>query len=242
VDVSRISELDFIKDRGKEIVIGALTSHDSLMKSAVLQDANPALVTAAASVGCNQTRQRGTLGGNIANASPAADTVPPLIIFDTSVQLLQNGKKRSLALTEFSVGPGQTQLRANEFIQSISFQKLRGAWGAAFHKMGKRNGMAIAVVSAAAAVRLNDAGAISEVRIALGSVAPTVVRSPRAEAKLQGQMPSQTLIQGAAQEIVKDISPITDVRSTADYRKHAAAVLTERALQQAIVQAQRKIS
>lgn len=242
VDVSRLDELDFIAERGDEVVIGALTTHNTLMKSALVQAVNPALTAAAASVGCNQTRQRGTLGGNIANASPAADTVPPLMVFDAQVHLRRNDVQRVFPLTEFFVGPGKTKLEPGEFIQSISFQKLSAAWGAAFQKMGKRNGMAIAVVSAAAAVVLDETGAVSDVRIALGSVAPTVVRSPRAEAKLWGQVPGQTLIHEAALETAQDISPITDIRSTSEYRQHAAAVLTERALQQAIAQARRKLS
>lgn len=242
VDVSRIAELDFIEECGDEIIIGALTTHDAILKSTLLQEFNPALVAAAASVGCSQTRQRGTLGGNIANASPAADTAPPLLVHDAQVQLRKNGDQHKLPLAEFFVGPGKTKLEPGEFIQSISFKKLSGAWGAAFQKMGKRNGMAIAVVSAAASVRLDKAGSVSDVRIALGSVAPTVVRSLQAEAKLRGQVPGQTLIQGAARAVAQDISPIKDVRSTAEYRQHAAAVLTERALQQAIAQAQRKLS
>lgn len=237
VDASRIGELNFIAEQDDEIVIGALATHDALMHSPLLQSTNPALVAAAASVGCNQTRQRGTLGGNIANASPAADTVPPLLVFDAQLRVVSKNAERYIALRDFFTGPGLTKLEQGEIIHSISFAPFNGAWGAAFQKMGKRNGMAIAVVSAAAALVLNDDGTISDVRIALGSVAPTVVRSPQAESRLRGQVPSQTLIKEAAQACSGDISPINDVRSTAEYRQHAAAILTERALKQALDQA-----
>ncbi len=237
VDVSKIGELSFIEERAGEIVIGALTTHAELMNSEVLRSANPALVDAAASVGCNQTRQRGTLGGNLANASPAADTVPPLLVFDAQVRLVSSDSERTLPLIDFFVGPGKTRLGPAEVIHTVSFPRLTGAWGAAFQKIGKRSGMAIAVVSAAAAVVLDETGKVSDARLALGSVAPTVVRSPKAESILQGQQPTPKLIKAAAQASAGDISPISDVRSTAEYRRHAATVLAERAFQQAVDQA-----
>ena len=242
VDVSELHELRFIEEQAGEIHIGALTTHDDLINSSLLQSTNPALVEAAASVGCNQTRQRGTLGGNIANASPAADTVPALLVFDAEVLLVSSDTSRRISLANFFIAPGKTQLGPGEFIHSIAFRPLPGAWGAAFQKMGKRNGMAIAVVSAAATIVLDEAGRISDVGIALGSVAPTVVRSPKAESMLRGQKPTPTLIKAAAQASTDDISPITDVRSTSEYRQHAAAVLTERALQQAVDQATRRLA
>jgi len=242
VDASRVAELSFIDEQDGQVAIGALTTHDQLMHSELLHAVNPALVQAAASVGCNQTRQRGTLGGNLANASPAADTVPPLMVFDARVRLVSAGAERTLPLTDFFVEPGKTQMQSTEVIHSILFQALTGAWGSAFHKMGKRNGLAIAVVSAAAALHLDDTGTITDARLALGSVAPTVVRSPKAESILQGQQPTPTSIKDAAQACAADISPISDVRSTAEYRNHAAVVLAERALNQALDQARRPLA
>ena len=242
VDASRVAELNFLEKRDDEIAIGALTTHDQVMRSDLLMAANPALVQAAASVGCNQTRQRGTLGGNLANASPAADCVPPLSVFNARLRLLAKDGERILPLADFFSGPGKTQLKSTEIIHSILFKPLDGAWGAAFQKMGKRSGMAIAVVSAAAALTLDETGTITDARIALGSVAPTVVRSPKAEAMLKGQQPTPTSIKEAAQACSADISPISDVRSSAEYRGHAATVLVERAIQQALDQARRKLA
>ena len=242
VDASNIFDLSFIEEVDDQIAIGALTTHQEIVNSQLLQSANPALVAAAESIGCRQTRNRGTLGGNIANASPAADTIPPLLAFDARIQLLRKGGERSVPLEEFLVGPGETSLESGELIHSITFSRLSGAWGAAFQKMGKRKGMAIAVVSVAVVVVLNPKGMVQDARIALGSVAPTVVRSPRAEEKLIGTEAGLGAIQDAANAVVEDISPISDVRSTAEYRQHAARVLTHRALEEAIEQAKERLS
>ena len=241
VDASDIPELSFIEEVDDQIAIGALTTHQEIMNSALLGAVNPALVAAAASVGSNATRNRGTLGGNIANASPAADTIPPLLAFDAQVQLMRKGDERSVPLKEFLVGPGKTSLEAGELIHSITFSRLSEAWGVAFQKMGKRKGMAIAVVSVATAVVLDASGLVQDVRIALGSVAPTVVRSSMVEKKLIGTEANSKAIQDAANAVIDDISPIGDVRSTAEYRGHAAQVLTRRVLEEAIEQAKGRL-
>jgi CO/xanthine dehydrogenase FAD-binding subunit len=238
VDASRIVDLGFIEAVDDQIAIGATTTHQEVADSALIQSANPALASAAASVGCSQTRHRGTLGGNIANASPAADTIPPLLAFDAQVRLLRVDGERSMPLHEFLVGPGETKLAPGELIHSVTFSRLSGSWGAAYQKVGKRNGMAISVVGVAAAVVLDSASVVQDVRVALGSVAPTVVRSPRAERMLIGREASPGAVEDAADAAVADISPISDVRSTAEYRLHAARVLTRRVLLQAIEQAQ----
>ncbi len=242
VDLSRVDDLKFIHQEDGVIMIGACVTHQEIAESALLASVNPALVTASASVGCVQTRNRGTLGGNIANASPAADAVPALFVYDAQVHAHSSSGTREIPIVEFSDGPGNTVLGNDEFIHHISFSRLSGAWGSAFQKMGKRNGMAIAVVSAATAIVLDESGTISDAKIALGSVAPTVVRSPKAESILIGQEPTPELVKKAAGACAADISPISDVRSTADYRRHAAVVLAGRAIQQAVDQAQRRLA
>jgi carbon-monoxide dehydrogenase medium subunit len=242
VDASDVSELSFIEKVDDQISIGALTTHQEIVNSSLLQSEIPALVTAAESVGCIQTRHRGTLGGNIANASPAADTVPPLMAFDAKVQLLRKEGERSVPLNEFLVGPGETSLEAGELIHRITFSRLSGTWGAAFQKMGKRKGMTIAVVSVAVAVVLGSSGIVQDAKIALGSVATTVIRSPGAEKRLIGTEAGSGVIQDAANAVIEDISPITDVRSTAQYRGCASQVLTRRALEEAVKQAKGRLS
>jgi CO/xanthine dehydrogenase FAD-binding subunit len=234
IDISDLEDLRGITQDGDWISIGALTTHRQILQAPLLQKHNPALVAAAASIGCDQTRNRGTLGGNIANASPAGDTIPPLLVFDAEVALNGPEVRRTLPLEEFITGPGETRMQTDEFIHSLKFRKLSGAWGAAFEKLGKRSGMAISVANAAAAVVLNSKGRIEHARLALGSVAPVVLRCADAEAFLSGRVPTQETLQEAANLCASGISPISDVRATADYRRYAAVVLARRALQAAV--------
>lgn len=240
VDTSGVRAMRFIEDQGSEIVLGALTTHQEAADSALLRNVNPALVTAAESIGCQQTRSRGTLGGNIANASPAADTLPPLLIFDASLLLQNLESERRVSLEDFLLGPGKTDLRDGEFIHSISFKPLFGLWGCSFIKVGKRSGMAISVVSTAVAVELNHKDRISDVRIALGSVAPTAIRCRKVEEALLDKEPEAALMKQIHDACKEEINPISDIRSTKEYRDHAAAVVIHRALESAVEQARRR--
>ncbi len=237
VDTSGIDEMRFIEDRGSEIVIGSLTTHQELTESTLMQNINPALVTAAGSIGCQQTRSRGTVGGNIANASPAADTLPPLIIFNSSVLLQSLNGERRLTLEKFIKSPGKTDLQEGEFIHSVSFSPLSGAWGAAFIKVGKRSGMAVSIVNAAVAVVLDEEGKIGEIRVALGAVGPTVIRCRKIEEYLLGKAPVPAMMKEIAEACRDEISPISDIRSTEEYRDHAAEVIIHRAFNEAVDQA-----
>ncbi len=233
VDISRLAGLDFIREVDGVIQIGALATHRNVIEAGLLQNLAVSLTEAAASIGCPQTRNRGTLGGNIANASPAADTLPPLLIHDAVVHLGSMHGERTLPLSQFLQGPGKTGLEIGELILYLSLQKLP-CYGSAFVKLGKRNGMAISVASAAVACTLDSEGRFSDVRIALGSVAPTAVRSPHAEQILAGEAPGEDLFAAAQKAVQLDISPIDDVRSSADYRRTAAATLLVEALRLAL--------
>lgn len=240
VDTSGVKAMSFIEDQGSEIVMGALTTHQEAADSALLQNINPALVTAAESIGCQQTRCRGTLGGNIANASPAADTIPPLLIFDATLLIQSLEGERRIPLEKFLLGPGQTELHEGEFIHSISFEPVFGSWGAAFIKVGNRSGMAVSVVNTAVAVVLNDKGKINDIRIALGAVAPTAIRCRKIEKSLLGKNPGPALLKEISTVCQQEISPITDIRSSEQYRDHAAAVIIHRALENAVDLAQER--
>ena len=241
IDISRLGELRFIRAADGEIKIGALTTHADMLDSPLLQQATPALVQAVATIGCPQTRQRGTLGGNLANASPAADTAPPLLTLGAELHLASVGSARSLPLCDFFVGPGQTCLGAGEYIHSITFRHPTGRWGAAFEKLGKRNGMAISLASAAAYLEVGVDGRLQVVRLALGSVAPHPVRSPHAEAVLVGKGPSLDGFRQASQASLEDISPISDVRASSEYRKHVVPVLVRRTLEKALQLAESRL-
>ncbi|MDR3573705.1 MAG: xanthine dehydrogenase family protein subunit M [Anaerolineaceae bacterium] len=234
IDISRLKDLRFIRSVDGQIQIGALTTHNDLAGSPLLQAAAPALVQAAATIGCPQTRQRGTLGGNLANASPAADTAPPLLALDARLRLVHGSHTREVPLCEFFTGPGKTSLLDGEYIERIAFQQPAQFSGSAFYKLGKRSGMAISIVSAAVSLEMDASGIITAARVALGSVAPTPIRSPHAEQVLTGQIASQGLFEQAGQAARQDISPIGDVRAPAEYRAHAAAVVIQRVLDLAV--------
>lgn len=240
IDVSRLSELHFIRLSEERLQIGALTTHAELLASPLIQAVAPALAQAAATIGSPQTRQRGTLGGNLANASPAADTAPPLLVLETQITLAGLHTQRNVDLQDFFVGPGATCLTVGEYIDSVYFPRPTGKWGASFYKLGRRNGMAIAVVSAAAFLELDSQGRLQTARLALGSVAPCPVRCPHAEAVLVGQIPEQTLFQKVGQSVQADIQPIDDLRASAPYRQHAAGIVSERVLNMAWQQAARR--
>jgi CO/xanthine dehydrogenase FAD-binding subunit len=241
IDISRLSELRFICEANGNIEIGALTTHADLVASPLLQQAAPALLQAAATIGCPQTRQRGTLGGNLANASPAADSAPPLLTLAADLRLTSVGSARIIHLRDFFIGPGITCLDAGEYIHSVTFRSPSGRWGAAFEKLGKRNGMAISLASAAAYLEIGTEGQLQIVRLALGSVAPRPVRSPHAEACLVGKDPNPELFQQAGQAALEDISPINDVRASAEYRQHIVPILIRRTLEKALRQAESRL-
>ena len=229
VDISRLSELDFIREVDGQLEIGALSTHSTMVKNLVLMEKAISLVEAAASIGCQQTRNRGTIGGNIANASPAADMLPPLLTYDAVVHIGASEGRRTVLLKEFLLGPGKTALDIGELIESVSFHVLDG-YGLSFLKLGKRNGMSISIASVAAAIAMDENGAICDARIAMGSVAPTAVRCPQAESVLIGNLPSEHLYKQAGEAAAAHISPIDDVRASADYRRATAAGLVGKAL------------
>jgi CO/xanthine dehydrogenase FAD-binding subunit len=241
IDISRLDGLRFIGEAAGQIEIGALTTHAGLVNSALLQTAAPLLAQAAAAVGSPQTRQRGTLGGNLVNASPAADLAPALLALNASVRLVSAQGERNLALADFWLGPGKTILAPGEILHSVSFQRPQGRWGTAFSKLGKRNGMAIAVASVAAYLELDSAGKIRNARLALGSLGPKPMRCPLAEAALTGETGNLDLFARAAQAVQAQITPIDDIRASAAYRKQSCGVLVQRVLQETCQQAMRRL-
>jgi CO/xanthine dehydrogenase FAD-binding subunit len=239
VDISRLP-LDGIRLEQGWLRIGALATHAGLVASGLIQAWAPALAAAAASVGCPQTRRRGTLGGNLANASPAADTAPPLLALEAEAGLNGLQGPRRVPLAAFFLGPGRTCLAPGEYLEEVRLPCPDGRWGAGFQKLGRRNGMAIAVVSAAACLALDNRGRVRAARLALGSVAPCPVRSPHAEALLAGQSPGPELFRQAGLAALADLAPVDDIRASARYRLAAAAVVAARALALAFDQALRR--
>ena len=237
IDLGRLPALRDIRQDGDGLVrVGALTTHAQLEASALLWKRATALAQAARSVGSVQTRQRGTVGGNLAHASPAADVALALLALEAQVTLCSLQGTRQLSLGEFLTGPGQTACRDDELLTEVAFALPGPASGSAFYKLGKRSAMIIAVVGVAAVLVLGD-GLIRDARIALGSVAPTVIRAPQAEALLRNRPPGEALFRQVGEAARQEARPIDDFRASAEYRRRMVAVLTRRALGEAYAQA-----
>lgn len=226
----RLLGLDGIDSSEDGIRIGASSTHTDILESELLAEHCFALIEAAGEIAGPPVRNRGTVGGNLVNASPAADLAPPLLVYDAIVVIAKSKAEREVPLAEFFSGPGKTVLAANEILTEIRIPAVPPTTASNFIKLGKRRAMAIAVVSAAARLTLDKAGKISQARIALGSVAPTPIRAVKAEAGLEGQKPSEKLFSEAGQVASSEASPISDLRASGEYRKKMVAVLTRRAL------------
>ncbi len=222
--------LDEISETNESIHLGALVTHTQTLTSPLLRQAYPALVSACRQVGAPPVRNRGTLAGNLANASPAADSALPLLVYDARVVASRISAERLLPLDEFYLSPGQTQLSSDEFIREIKLPKMPPRTMAVFLKLGNRQAMAIAVASIAVRLSLDETGKVSQARVALGSVAPTPLRAYQAETILQAHPLNETTIRLAAQAARRAACPISDLRASAEYRSKMMEVLTHRAL------------
>ena len=228
IAISRVKSLKAVAASDDGLTIGALATFYDVQQANVIRQRYQALNEAAHSVSGTQIKMMGTIGGNLCNASPAADSAPALLLYDAQVELTGAAGSRRVALADFFTGPGQTVRQANELLTGIILVPPQPAEGSAFLKLG-RVGADIAKVSAA--VRLvRDGQRVAEGRIALGSVAPTPVRARQAEARLAGQPFDLALAEAAAQLAAQEIAPISDVRSTAAYRARVAYVLVRDAL------------
>jgi CO/xanthine dehydrogenase FAD-binding subunit len=216
-----LKELRGIAVGSDSVTIGALTTYADVIADAVLQSEFPLICRAAEQTGGIATQNRGTLGGNIANGSPAADTPPALLVYDAELELLSARGSRRVPYERFHSGYKVMDLRNDEIIRSIRLPRVRGSWIQTYRKVGTRKAQAISKVCFAAAVDL-DGAVIRDVRIACGSVAPTVIRCGASEAALRGQVLVDTLPATASAALAGDIAPIDDIRSTARYRLHVA--------------------
>jgi len=226
VNLANCTELRGIVDGPDEVWIGALTTYTDMRRSTGLQRDYPMLVAAACETGGVATQNRGTIGGNVANASPAADTPPALLAYDASVELVSSSGTRRLPYADFHRGYKKMDLRRGELIARIRLPRRRASdgWRDYYRKVGTRRAQAISKVCFAGAVRM-DGERVQDVRIALGSVAPTVVRATRAEAALRGNALTPAAIAAAEETLVSEIAPIDDIRSTALYRTRVACNL-----------------
>ena len=231
LDIGRIDELRGIERRDRWLWIGSLATHREIAGSDLIRRRGRALAQGAARVGSPQIRQRATIGGNLVNASPAADTVPPLYVLQAEVQISSIEGQRWLAVEDFFQGPGQTALKPDELVTGLRIPPAADdRMVSRYEKFGTRNALSVSVTSVAAAAGLEPDGTLSSIRIALGSVGPTVLRAGEAERLLTGQAAGEELIREAAQAAAGQCCPIDDVRGSAWYRRKLTGALLSRIL------------
>lgn len=230
MNIWNLEELKEIKITDDEIEVGSLVTHTQLEKSAIILNHVPFLAEAASEVGSPQIRNRGTIGGNVANSSPAGDTIPALMVLDAKVKLisLERGE-RVVSINDFFLGPGRNLIKKDELIYSFIFTIPHENYRGKFLKLGLRKALSISTVNGAILVTMKD-GLINECRIALGAVAPTPVRVKLTEEGLKGKKATKEIIENAVNFLSQEISPISDIRGSRQYRLDVAKELVKREL------------
>ena len=233
VDLKKIDRLMAVADNGGSWTIGAATPTSDLTRNGAFSGDLPGLSYAAGLIGSDQIQNRSSLGGNLCNASPAADSVPAMVVNDARAVIAGADGTRTIPVADVVTGPGSTCLGDGEFLVEIEVDKPTANTSDAYLRMIPRTEMDIAVVGAAARVSLDDAGNCTAATIALGAVAPTVVRVPDAETALVGGPISDESLAAVAAAASAACNPIDDKRGTIAYRRQVAGVLAKRAVLQA---------
>lgn len=237
VDLKRLPGLSGIRENSDgSITIGALTTMREIEISPLLTKKYPFLCQSAAEVGSIQIRNRATIGGNMSNATPSADVAPSLIALQATAKIASARSERSVAIEEFFRGPGLNTMDSDEILTEITIPKTSPRLVGDYIKFSPREMMDLAYVGIAVAYTLGEKeNRCSQVRIVLGAVAPTPIRAKKAEAALEGQVLSEDLAEKVGAIATEEARPISDVRSSADYRRAMVGAMTKRALLNATV-------
>jgi len=229
VAIDRLDELAHIESRDRGIRIGAMVTHSQLMIDQMIVSGYTALADAAALVGSPSTRNIGTLGGNVMNASPAMDTGAPLMVLGAVAQLRSARGSRTVELSDLWTGPGQTSAETEELCVAIDLPPRPARSGSAYVRLEYRRAMEIAIVGAAASVTLADDGTILGGAVALSAVAPTIIEVDDAGALMTGHLPdaAAAAVATAASDVAR---PISDLRASDTYRRHTVGVMAARAV------------
>jgi xanthine dehydrogenase FAD-binding subunit len=231
LDISRLDELRYIRKDGSTVHIGALSTYSDIIESSLLNQDCRVLVDASKTIGCLQIQNRATIGGNLANASPAGDTIPPLYALASTVTVQNHAGTRQIPIEQFFLGYRKTDLRSDELITEISFEAVEKPRDATFLKLGLRQAHFISVASVAVWVQWARGGTrVSDIRVTLGAVAPTVIRARKCEEFLRNRTLDDVVIWRAGQIASDESSPITDVRASAQYRRAVIPSLLYKAM------------
>lgn len=233
VDISDLEQLVYISEADGKISIGAATTIAEIASSQLIISNSPILASAARQLGNPLTRNRATIGGNLANASPCADTAPPLLALDAVLQIVgPGGTQREVPLNKFFHGYKFTDLGRGEVLTRIRFPKPNGSSRGSHTKLGLRNAASICVASIAVMLEMK-AKTCQGARIAAGSVAPIPIRAYRVEQRLEGEKIDAKLLDECANLIKEEISPISDIRGSAEYRTYVTAAVLKNNLAKA---------
>ena len=233
VDVSGLKEFLGIEETDEGLRIGSMVTYGEIMENPICLEKTPEVVAASHTVGAVQTRNLGTIGGNLVTCVPSADSAPALMVLDAEVTLVGTNGWRRMPIDDFFVGPRKTILEPHELLAEIWIPKHTLGKPSSFYKFGLRKGQALALVNTAAALELEN-GRIVEPRIALGAVAPTPLRALKAEAFLAGKDASGENLDEAAKIAVTEAKPIDDFRASANYRRQLIHTLTRRVLDRSV--------
>jgi len=234
MDVSKLRELRGIRRDDGHIIVGGGTTIAQLLTHPLIAEHGLPLRQAAAKLGNPLVRNRATVAGNLVNASPAADTAPPLMALSAEVELTSQAGSRRVPLAEFIVGVNKTSIRPDELLTAIRWPTPPAQSAAGFYKIGLRKADACSVINAAAMVAWDEDNRCQQVRIVIGAAAPKPVRAREAEAALQGQPLTDDVIAEAAHLAAQATQPIDDIRGTAVYRRRMAQVIVRRLLTQIV--------
>lgn len=228
--LQRIEELKFVREEGDRLVIGPSVTHAELLADGLVGRYAPILQESAGQIGAPQIRNRGTVGGNICNSSPVGDLLPSLSVLNARFTVASSSGTKEIPFDSFFTGPRRNVLKPDEILTAVTVEKILPCHRFGFSRIGPRKALAITKASAAYRACLAE-GTLTEVNVALGSVGPVVLRARNTERYLEGRPLSPGLLEGIAEAVRSDCTPITDVRSTADYRHHMVGVLLRRMLE-----------
>jgi carbon-monoxide dehydrogenase medium subunit len=232
VDLSLIPELNGVTEETDHVSIGSTTTHSQILASRIVEARVPALRDACGILGSVQIRNRGTVGGNLCNASPAADTAPPLLVHAAEACIGSLRETRWIHLFDFFAGPKKSVLHQDEILVGIRVPTPPKSSGSAFQRIGRRAGFCLSVVNCASYLE-RDKDRVKTARIAVGSVAPTPLLIEKVDGILSGKKMTEKLIEEAGRVCAESVNPIDDVRGSAEYRRDMTAVLAKRTLREA---------
>ncbi len=230
IDISNLEELNHIKEEGKYIRIGSGVRHVEIAKNKLIKKYAPVLSMAASVVGSPQIRNRGTIVGNIITASPAADTIPALIVLDTKLVIRKGKEKRKMFLKDIFEGPNKVNLKSDEIVGEIFFEKLPLNAKSNFIKLARRNAVDKSRMNIAIVAQQNKKKEITDIRISVGSLTPIPQRFKDAEDLLLGEIPTQDLIQNAGKKIAEEMINKSGYRWSTEYKEPVVKSLIGRVL------------